>query len=101
MNKLEELHKKAVESKIFIDTKKNPLIEFTEREDFEFINGIEETATKSAEITEQIAVEFGKFLLWYTPVGDEYGNLILWKNVHTQETKLTEQLFQEFLKQRQ
>jgi hypothetical protein len=57
----------------------------------------EDHALKSAEITANVAVEFGKFLLWYTPVGDDYGNLILWKNVHTEEVKLTEQLFEEFI----
>ena len=90
MNKLYELH---------LDIIENDNIKCTDLT-CSMTGSTDTYATKSAEITEQIAVEFGKFLLWYTPVGDEYGNLILWKNVYTQEVKLTEQLFQEFLKQR-
>lgn len=120
MSKLNELHLDAIESKAFIDIKKNPLIENTEIEDFQFINGIEKAATKSAEITEQIAIEFlewcnyqvvnpQKVLGFDKRVTPQYPDFKTYtilnnkgKNILPEGKFLTTQeLFQEFLKQRQ
>lgn len=102
MNKLKQLHLDVIESKTFIDTKKNPLIENTEIEDFQFINGIQKAASKSAEITEQIAIEFGNFLFskgieYY----DDLSNGANYTIENEQGTFTMKELFQEFLKQRQ
>ena len=87
MDKLEELHLDVIETN---DIKCTDLT-------CSMTSSTHTYAVKSSEITTDVAIEFGKFLLWYTPVGDDYGNLILWKNVHTQEVNLTEQLFEEFI----
>ena len=45
------------------------------------------------ELQEEDAIGFANFLLWYVPVGNERGDLVWWRNVHTDETHTTKKLY--------
>jgi hypothetical protein len=95
MNKLEELHLNNIEESKYV------LDKCEIEEGIGWAVSKEETATKSAEITEQIAIEFAE---WLTREDSPYavlygGSPERWGG--ESEDFTTKQLFQEFLKQRQ
>lgn len=73
MNKLEKLHLEAIDTNMWV-----------EGGEYEYA---EKAASKSAEITEQIAIEFAEWLLDYDPT-------MLYQ-------KSKKEIFQEFLKTKQ
>ena len=83
MNKLEQLHLNAIDNNICPEN------------NYTIILGKNDAASKSAEITEQVAIEFGSFL----------GKKCNWVNnsyySYLGKTYTTKQLFQEFLKTKQ
>lgn len=77
MNKLEQLHLQAIKLEVYVDTKPYNV---------HFVADTDKAAIKSAEITQQIAVEFANFYVSYC-------------NKHGQTH--SEEVFQEFLKTKQ
>lgn len=89
MNTIEKLHLEAIESEVFVDTKGY---------DNHFVADTELASSKSAEITEQVAVEFAE---WCVNSPFHYyfnGDIWVWGNSRTQEYFTTKELYQEFLK---
>lgn len=89
MNKLEQLHLQAIELEVYVDTKPY---------DVHFVADTDRAASKSAEITQQIAVEFAEWIAYTKKHG---GVKPLQEALIQYRLKTTEELFQEFLKTKQ
>jgi len=89
MNKIEQMHLDAIENNICSESNYSKIL------------GRQETASKSAEITQQISAEFAEWCanshFHYYYNGDDW----CWGNSHTQQYLSTKELFQEFLKTKQ
>ena len=88
MNNLEQLHFEATTSEVYVASSHGRLS----------IADTGKAASKSAEITEQIAIEFAEWVdnMGYTQVANG-----LYKSLSDEKGKSTKELFQEFLKTKQ
>ena len=87
MNQIEQLHKENIENCF-------DWINWSESDDIS-----KEAASKSAEITEQIAIEFAQFIEGAYSFGNITGKWYLHMNTDKEYT--AKELFQEFLKTKQ
>lgn len=83
MNKIEQLHLDGIETNISSES------------NYAKILGKQEAASKSADITEDIAVEFAEWVIKHLVNNIETGNYM------SNEPKTTKELFQEFIKTKQ
>jgi hypothetical protein len=88
MNKLEQLHLEAIKMNTYPDSLWGA----------NYVAGVDIAASKSAEITEQIAVEFAE---WIADSKKHGWCKQLYEAMIVNKVKTTKELFQEFLKTKQ
>lgn len=89
MNKIEQLHRQAIESEVYVDESDYDVL---------FVANTDKAAIKSAKITSQIACEFAEWIAYTKKHG---GVKPLQEALIQYKIKTTEELFQEFLKTKQ
>jgi len=87
MQKLKELHLNVIEET-------RTLVETPKKESKIIISSI--AASKSAEITKDVAIKFAKYV---DSSSFYYNEKEIWKSTATEDVKTSDKLFQEFLKQ--